>query len=283
MKTTMLLATAAVALGLHALCTQAAEPDEVLHAQHSALANKLARNDFGLPIYLDSQEDEDAVSGDVYAVMDHPFAQLAASMKEPSQWCEVVIVVINVKHCEAGKGSVTMNIGRKAEQALKDTYKVGFTHQVSADSPKYLQVRLNAAEGPMGTHDYRIVLEAVPADRKHSFIHLRYAYATGAGARMAMQAYRGTIGRNKVGFSKGENGELVGGMRGAIERTTMRYYLAISSYLESLSVPREQRVERRLNQWFAATERYPRQLHEMERDEYLALKRNEIRGSTANS
>ena len=277
MRTTILLGAAMLSLGLHAPATHAAEPDEVLRAQHEALAGKLAKNDFGLPIYLDSQEDDERVTGDVYAVMDHPFAQLAASMKQPAQWCDVVMLVINVKHCEAGKGSVTMNVGRKAEQPLKDTYRVGFSHRVSAESARYLQVQLSAAEGPMGTHDYRITLEAIPADRQHSFIHLRYAYGTGAGARIAMQAYLSTVGRNKVGFSKTDSGDYVGGMRGAIERTTMRYYLAISSYLDSLSAPQNERVERRLNHWFAATERYARQLHEMDRDEYLALKRSEMR------
>jgi len=65
-------------------------------------------------------------------------------------------------------------------------------------------------------------------------------------------------------------------MRGAIERTTMRYYLAITAYLDSLSAPPPERIERRLRTWFAATERYARQLHELDEDAYLALKRQEL-------
>jgi hypothetical protein len=34
-------------------------------------------------------------------------------------------------------------------------------------------------------------------------------------------------------------------------------------------------MEKRLRDWFAAAERYPRQLHEMEQDEYLDMKRKE--------
>jgi hypothetical protein len=34
-------------------------------------------------------------------------------------------------------------------------------------------------------------------------------------------------------------------------------------------------LERRLQSWFTATERYPRQLHEINRDEYLVMKRAE--------
>jgi len=39
---------------------------------------------------------------------------------------------------------------------------------------------------------------------------------------------------------------------------------------------RGHQVEQRLEAWFAGVERYPRQLHEIERAEYLAMKRREI-------
>jgi len=64
-------------------------------------------------------------------------------------------------------------------------------------------------------------------------------------------------------------------MRGVVERNTMRYYLAIEAFLGALSVPPQARLEKRLRDWFAAAERYPRQLHEKERDEYLKMKRRE--------
>jgi hypothetical protein len=69
----------------------------------------------------------------------------------------------------------------------------------------------------------------------------------------------------------------VGGMLGATERNTMRYFLAIDAYLASLAAPQEKRVDKRLNDWFAATEKYPRQLHEMDRGEYLAMKQKETK------
>jgi hypothetical protein len=60
----------------------------------------------------------------------------------------------------------------------------------------------------------------------------------------------------------------------------MRYYLAIDAYLGSLSAPPQERVDRRFAAWFDATERYPRQLHEIEEAEYLAMKRKEIRAQS---
>ena len=66
------------------------------------------------------------------------------------------------------------------------------------------------------------------------------------------------------------------GLRGAVERNTLRYYLAIEAYLGALALPPAQQPERRLQAWFDATERHPLQLHELERDDYLAMKRREL-------
>ena len=84
-----------------------------------------------------------------------------------------------------------------------------------------------------------------------------------------MQAYLATAGASKQGFT-------TNGVRGAVERNAMRYYLAIDAFLDSLSAPPGQQVERRLRNWFAATERYPRQLREMDAGTYLAMKRQEV-------
>jgi transposase len=81
-----------------------------------------------------------------------------------------------------------------------------------------------------------------------------------------------------VGFSaEPGTGEvrLVSGMRGGVERNAMRYYLAIESWLGALAAPPPRRFEQASRAWFAATERYRRQLHEMEEAEYLEMKRRE--------
>ncbi len=65
-------------------------------------------------------------------------------------------------------------------------------------------------------------------------------------------------------------------MRGVVERNTMRYYLAIEAYLGALTTPVPQQLEKRLNDWYSGIERYPLQLHEIERSEYLAMKRSEV-------
>ena len=150
-----------------------------------------------------------------------------------------------------------------------------------AAQPDYLQVVLEADNGPMSTRDYRITLEAVALDAQRSFLHLSYSYAYGMAARVAMQGYLATLARDKVGFSVVKpkargRARYIGGMRGVVERNTMRYYLAVEAYLGALSAPPAARLEKRLNDWHSASERFPLQLHELGRSDYLAMKHKEI-------
>ena len=174
-----------------------------------------------------------------------------------------------------------MSIGKKYDQPLDEAYRVTFDYRVAAQAPNYLQVRLNADKGPLSTRNYRIVLEAIPLENGRTFIHLSYSYSYGIAARVAMQGYLSTLGRDKVGFSitgQGDSGKpvYVGGLRGVAERNTMRYYLAVEAYLGALAAPPTERLEKRLRDWFALTERHPLQLHEMALDDYLVMKRREL-------
>jgi len=95
--------------------------------------------------------------------------------------------------------------------------------------------------------------------------------------KLATQAYLATFGANKVGFTvtgRDENGQPVHitGLRGLVERNAMRYFLTLDAYL---AAPGPDQAERRQRRWFAAVEQYPRQLHEVDLDTYLALKRED--------
>ena len=136
------------------------------------------------------------------------------------------------------------------------------------------------AHGPLGTRDYHIRMAAVPLGSDRTFMHLNYSYGFGTAGRIAMQAYLATVGADKVGFTvtgREPNGapQFIGGVRGAVERNAMRYYLAIDAFLDTMHLPADQQVERRINAWFSGTERYPRQLREMDRNTYVTMKRSE--------
>ena len=255
-----------------------------LAAKYAELRGELGNNQYRKPLYLESVESTHEVTGNVYALVDHPFATAAAALNSPRDWCEIMILPINTKYCRAStnaQGSVLhVSLGKKFDQPLDQAYPLEFEYRVSAHTSSFLQVRLSADRGPLGTRDYRIVLEAVPVDDGRTFIHLSYSYAFDMLGRLAMQVYLGTGGRGKVGFTvtgtQADGQPLhIGGTRGVVERNTMRYFLAIEAFLDSLPAPPQAQLEKRLDDWFAAAERYPRQLHEMERGEYLEMKRKE--------
>jgi len=279
----------AVALLCIGACIARADDADViaaaaLRARYDGLQNRLDHNRFRQPLYLDSGETPDSVTGDIYARIDYPFETVRAALNNPGGWCDILLLQFNTKYCRAASGSrgavLNVSLGRKYDEPLDKAYRVDFAYRVAAQTANYMQLRLNADAGPLGTHDYRILLEAVPLDAGDTFIHFSYSFSYGLAGRLALQAYLATIGRNKVGFgvaATGPDGKpvYIGGTRGLVERNTMRYYLAIEAFLGAESAPPQERLERRLRDWFAASERYPRQLHEMEQGEYLGMKRKE--------
>jgi len=270
------------------LCAVAASAQnaEALRQRYASLQPQLADNVFKRPLYLESTQSSGDLRGDVHAVVEHPYALVAQALSSADNWCDVLILHLNVKHCQAANGTtpqrVRVSIGKKFDQPLEDAYQVDFNYRVATQTAHFLQVQLNAADGPLGTHDYRIVLEAIPLDSQRSFIHMSYAYAYGMAARMAMQGYLATVGSHKVGFSvvgtdAAGKPVYVGNVRGVVERNTMRYYLAIEAFLGAYQSPPASQPEKRLRDWFAATERYPQQLHELDQEAYLQMKRKELR------
>jgi len=263
---------AACLLALPAL--QARADAGSLKARYGELREELSHNAYGRQMYIDSKEGSNSLQGDVYAVVDHPFDQVKGALQDPNAWCDIMLLPFNTKYCHASGSNLAVRIGRKYNQPVEQAYRIDFAFQPVASSGDYLETRLNAASGPVGTRDYRINLEAVPLDSGKTFMHMSYSYAYGGASKMAMSLYLNTAGADKVGFSQ-SNGQYTGGVRGAIERNAMRYYLAIDSYLDTMSAPEAQRVDKRINAWFTATERYPRQLHEMDRGTYVTMKRAE--------
>lgn len=269
-------------------------------ARYEALRGQLAASPFKRPMVLESQQGSNDVSGDVYAVIPHPFADVNTALGSAVTWCDILILHLNTKYCRvrqtSGTTTLQMNVGKKFDQPLGDSYRLTFAWRAAVQRADFLKVNLTADAGPLSTRDYRITLEALPLDGGNTFVHLSYAFGFSITGRLAMKAYLATIGRNKVGFTvmgKDARGQpvFVDGIRGLVERNTMRYHLAVEAYLgastlamasASAPAPRAQ-FEKRIVDWFAATELYPRQLHEMEQREYLDMKRREYQRQQADT
>ncbi len=260
-----------------------ADSAAALHAKYTLLRDELNHSPFDRPLHLESAETSDQLKGEVHALVSYPFPAVSAALKGADRWCDILILHLNIKGCRAAAApdsGLRVYVGRKFDEPLKATHKVEFDYRVAADAPDYFRLVLNADTGPFGTRNYRIVLEAVPVDRERTFLHMSYGYGYGVPAKIAMQTYLRTAGSQKVGFTVTErrtDGQpvRVAGLRGALERNVMRYYLAIDAYLAASAAPPQEQLEERLRDWFESTERYALQLHEVDQNEYLEMKRRE--------
>ena len=274
-----------VALSLSLSSPVFAQDAATLKARTTSLQDKFANNQFGRPLVLESKENSGDLKGDVYAIVDHSYATVQQALVSPEHWCDILILHLNVKRCKASSGTpktIALNVGRKFDQPIEDAYQLNFNYRVATSTADYLQVLLSADEGPLSTKNYRIQVEAVPIEAKRTVIHMSYAYGYGFAAKMATQTYLSTLGSAKVGFTvvdKKPDGKPVyqSGVLGLLERNTMRYYLAIDAYLSAYGLPAAEQPEKRIREWYASTERYAHQLHEMDEAEYLDMKRKEMR------
>src|SRR5688572_8010464 len=159
MKATWLPARllAAAVLCVATALSYAADQDSAgrLRAKYAELRPQLGNNQFHKPLYLDSSEAADTLTGDVYAVVAHPFATAAPALSGAGEWCEIMFLPFNTKACRVSsgdKGSIlNVRIGRKHDQPVEQAHQVAFSHRVVAQSAEYLQVRLGADQGPIGT------------------------------------------------------------------------------------------------------------------------------------
>lgn len=259
-----------------------AQSASAMKTSYQQLQDKLNDNQFNQPIYMTSTQASKSISGDVYSVINYPYSQVRTALDTPAQWCDVLSLHLNVKYCGAlSSNKIEVYAGTKKPQPLKDAYHMEYNFKPVINNASYMQIVLDAKSGPMGTSDYYMMMEAIPLQNNQTFIHVKYSYHYGTMAKLATNLYLDTVGSGKEGFTiigKKANGQpkYVSGLRGAIERNTMRYYLAIEAYLGSLSLPPAQQEEYRLKTWFSATERYP-QLHEITEQQYLSMKREELK------
>jgi len=275
-------------LAVAALCTgqsadAASSGGKALLSRYPALSGKLQKNQFKAPIYLESFESDGSQRVDMYGIFYYPFDAVRDALQSPVNWCDITSLHTNIKACttrqSADQRFLTIYSGRKYYQPPADAYPLKLNFRVAAQQPDYLDIVLAAQDGPLRTKDHRIRLEAAPLDKGRTFVHFSYAYRHGPVANMAIKTYFATLARDKVGFSlvTGQNGApvYIGGVRGAVERNTVRYYLALQTFMDTIKTPEGQRFEKRIGRWYDLTARYPRQLKEVEKSEYLANKRRE--------
>lgn len=296
MARTSLLMAPALLMALWASCVSTAwaataAPPFVAGNATSLLAKRaeylpqLQAKALGEPLHLMSQDTGSRLQADVYTELALPFAQVSGMLSAADTVCGVMFLHLNVRACQATRGpngdGLMLTAGPKQGVTGGTIYTVNYSMHVDTSSADYLRVTLTAASGPLSTSDYRIVFELAPLEGQRTFLHFGYGYAYGTMARMALSIYLATAGRSKIGFTvigtdKDGKPQYVKGERGSIERNVMRNYLALQAYTGVPGAAGQAPMDARLRAWFALTERYAAQLHELTLDEYLAQKHEDL-------
>lgn len=261
---------------------------EVLLLQQS-FHNKeesLNRNTLQRPVQISSQESAEHLSGDLYATVEYGIATIQIAAASSERWCEIMLLLSNTLGCGANAGDknnqlqVIISSSKTADPT--GTTPTEFQLKIANATSDYVNAALLANTGPMGTQNISLRLEAIPLSATRSFVHLHYSYDTHWMGNIAMQAYLQTKGRGKVGFTAVPGADAsttayIGGTRGVIERNTMRYFLGLDCALALSTEQAPQRFKSMAQCWYGQVEKYPLQLHEMQRTEYLDMKALEYR------
>lgn len=259
-----------------------------LYMQYQVSKSRILDSPLGIPVSLVSSIQDNVLRGEIIGIIDHPFAVTRNLLDDPADWCEVLILHINTKACtfaNSHAGKVHLYAGRKYYQAPTQATRLILSFNRLASQNDLLAVKLYSPTGPFATRDYLIEFETIPllatgsnlATSKTLF-RMTFSYRLSWLAQNSIRIYLATLARNKVGFSVTDVKQgmpvFIKGIQGIIERNTMRNFLALETVLK---VPKDsQDALKRARYWHKATEQFQHQLHEIEKDKYLANKAREI-------
>ncbi len=237
----------------------------------------------GLPFRVQTERADGVVGSRAQFLLEGvPFERFLDVLGHASGWCDSLLLHLNVKTCvhddEVGDRLV-LYLGRKYYEHPLDSIRIAFDFRAEV-ALEAMRTTLTADQGPYGTSKYVFVLNAV---RVAAGVFVELALSNDVGyAGSVVDLYLNTLGRSKIGFTRtGKtifgNPQYVRGQEGAAERNVVRYLLALRVTLEHADTD----FDRRAMAWFDATERHPRQLRELDRDEYLDIKRRERENQVA--
>ncbi len=245
---------------------------------------RLENSSFGLPLAVDSAEINDQIHVDVYGIFAHPFSNMVNVLQVPANWCDIVPLYPNIKACTAKNiadgWELTFYLASKGYHPPQDSRPVIYRFGFMARQEQYIDINLTADDGPFGTKNHKMRFETLPLEGDRTFVHVSYGYRDSTALRLAARVFFATVSRGMTGFSvtgtdKKGNPVYVGGPRGAVERSAVRYYLAMQAFLDTLHLPLEKRATGRIKAWYSLASRYGTQLLDMGKEEYLTAKTRE--------
>jgi hypothetical protein len=269
-------------LGPYAFCVSAQNPEAYLQAKYRDFLAYQKSHKATIPLQVFSETTSGVREARIFAILHQDFSSLSKILSSPANWCEIFPVVLNIKACtcqiKKGGPQLTFYVGRKFYQPAEKAFKLQYDFLLRALQKDYFDIALVAEKGPFGTSNYLLEVEGIKVP-EGTFISVLTSYRASTFSRMATRGYLATLGRDKIGFTivggDKEHPEYVRGVRGVVERNAVRYYLALQAYMETRHLPPDKRFAAAADLWFDLTERFHKQLYEMNKAEYLEIKRRE--------
>jgi hypothetical protein len=257
-----------------------------LLSRYHLIEKVLSNSPLALPVYFESSVDKNYAGAEIYGIIYHPFEKVKKELSTHSNWCDIVLLHTNVRACTYSKtvrnSMITLYNVNRHYHHLNDAYLMNFIFGPISDQPSFFDVEMTAESGPFSSRDHKFRLRAIPLDAGRTFIQLVYSYRYNSFQYLAMKSFFALFGAGNVGFtvtaSDSQNNPVyVSGVRGAIERNIMRYYLAFLAFFDSLDLPQNQRVEQRFGIWYDFTSKYKKQFPEMDKREYIQMKQADLK------
>ncbi|MFQ6023282.1 MAG: hypothetical protein ACE5NW_11220 [Acidiferrobacterales bacterium] len=274
------------------VCTSIAAPSrgdadrpQALRIDYQKIRDELRDSIHGIPVYTRSEEHKDLINAEVYGVLGYPLEKLAKILATPANWCEFATLHPNVKACtyaqRHGQALLTLHLDRKTRASIEHAFVIKLRYRIGHLDEDYFTALLEGDKGPLGTRNHRFQLEAVAVEDK-TFVRVSFSYRWRLIGRMATTVYLAMRGHDTVGFSTvgvDDKGYpiYVKGKKAMMERNVMRCYFALRAFMDTQHLTASERFEARISYWFDLAEKYFPKPYDMEREEYVEVKRQERR------
>ena len=235
-----------------------------------------------LPIYLKTVQKEKVLNVSLMGKIPFKFSDVSAVLAKPGSYCDFLPLLFNVKTCVITELNpvtrIKFYVAGKHYTPPITSYRIHAVFRLVDRTPEKIRVRLESEEDSLGKSGYDVDLVAIPLDGE-TLMYLKSRYAPGRVTRMATNTYVNVFARDKPGFTEiqepGGKKKLITGFPAVIERSSVRAYLALKAYTLNYHLPPDKRFEACLKTWYDLNQPYKKQLYELERDQYLQIKRRE--------
>lgn len=257
---------------------------EELRSNHQKFLDWRASGEQMTEFYLQSERvDKTDITNIAVLLEGVTLDESALMLNTPEEFCRVLFLHHNAKACvysnEPGNEWIELYMGLTKYQGPGKAHRLRLDYSGNADSGEVRWAMLTAEKGPVGTSDFDIGLFGIDVEGG-VYAELRASQKSGETLSKMVTMFFDTFAAGRSGFTvigTNEDGspQYVSGTDGMFERNIVRYLLAFQVYVDDPEGSDSKALARRANAWYSATEKYPDQLYEIDRDKYLRNKQRE--------